>query len=255
MLADDPVAERLEPDPGGRAHETLVALEERAQQPLVARVELLGKRPLERGEERPARGVSAQEHERVVRDADERRRQHGRQRDVVVAVVQEAQVREQVDDLLLPEVAAAGRAEGRQALAPQRLLVALRVGARREQHDDLARVGLARVDELAHAARDPLRLARPPVLARSGEARLVGDEQLDRVPEHGIGELGRGGERLVLVAERVAEEVVDRGEHLRAGAVVPGQGEQALAPAPDARGRPRGRRAGSRRSTGTRRPR
>ena len=54
VLADDPVAQRLEPDPGRRAHEPLVALEERAQQALVARVELLGKRSLERGEQRPA---------------------------------------------------------------------------------------------------------------------------------------------------------------------------------------------------------
>jgi hypothetical protein len=39
--------------------------------------------------------------EPVVRDAHERRRQHGDERLVVVAVVQQAQVGEEVDDLLL----------------------------------------------------------------------------------------------------------------------------------------------------------
>ena len=254
VLAERSARTSLEPDPGGRAHEALVALEERAQQALVAGLEPFGKRALERGEERPARCVSAQQHERVVRDADERRREHGRERDVVVAVVQQPQVREQVDDLLLPEVAAAGRAEGRQAFAPERLLVALRVGACGEEHDDLSRLGLARVDELAHAARDRPRLAHAPVLRRVDEARLVGDEQLHRMAEHRVGELCRGGEGLVLVPERVAEKVVDRCEHLRARAVVAGLGRAGSPRLRGARGRPRGRRAGSRRWTGTRPP-
>jgi len=93
---------------------------------------------------------------------------------------EEAKVREQVDDLLLSEVAAAGRAVRRQAFAAERLLVALGVGTRGEEHDDLARLGLARVDELAYAARDPSRLSRTPVLRRPGEARLA-DVQLVRV--------------------------------------------------------------------------
>ena len=39
--------------------------------------------------------------------------------------------------------------------------------------------------------------------------------------EHRVGELARRGERLVAVAELLAEEVVDRGEHLGPRAVVP----------------------------------
>ena len=49
---------------------------------------------------------------------------------------------------------------------------------------------------------------------------LVGDEQLDRVAEDRIRELAGGGERLELVAELGAEQVVDRGEHLGPRAVV-----------------------------------
>ena len=144
------------------------------------------------------------------------------ERDVVVAVVQEPHVREQVDDLLLAEVPATCRTERRQALAPEGLLVALGVRAGREEHDDLPRLRLARVDQLPHPTRDAPRLTCPPVLRRLGEARLLGDEQLDGMAEHRIRELGRGRQRLVLVAERVAEEMVDRREHLRTRAVVPG---------------------------------
>ena len=44
VLAEDPLAERLEPDARRRAHEPLVALEERAEEPLVAPAELLRER-------------------------------------------------------------------------------------------------------------------------------------------------------------------------------------------------------------------
>ena len=118
--------------------------------------------------------------------------------------MEQPEVREKVDDLLLAEVAAPGRSIRREALAPKRLLVALGVGAGGEEDDDLPGIGLAGVDELAHAARDAPRLSRAPVLARVGEARLVGDEQLDRMAEHRIGELRRRRQRLVVVAERVA---------------------------------------------------
>ena len=113
------------------------------------------------------------------------------------------------DDLLLAEVALAGRAVRRQPLAPQLLLVPLRVRPRGEEEDDLARRRRARVDELAHAPRDRPRLAAPPVLGRVLVALLVGDEQLDRMAEDGIGELDRGGQLLELAAEMRAEEVVD----------------------------------------------
>ena len=199
--------------------------------------------------------MPANVHEPVVRDADERRREHGDERLVVVAVVQQAQVREQVDDLLLAEVPAAGRAVGRQVVRPQRRLVALGVGAGGEEQHDLARRRDAVVDELAHAARDRPRLAVAPALPRLAVAALVADEQLDRMAEHRVGELTRGGERLVAVAELLAEEMVDRGEHLGPRAVVPARAAAAAPRARGARGRPRRRRAGSRRSTGTRRRR
>ena len=104
--------------------------------------------------------MTADQHERVVRDADERRGQHGGERLVVVAVAEQAQVHEQVDHLLLAEVAPAGRAERRQPERAELLLVPLGVGAGREEEDDLARLGRAGVDELADAPRDVLRLAR-----------------------------------------------------------------------------------------------
>ena len=164
--------------------------------------------------------VPPDQHERVVRDADERRREHGDERLVVVAVAQQPQVEQQVDHLLLAEVAAPGRAVRRQAERAQLLLVPLGVGAGREQQDDLARRGRALVDELAHAARDVLRLGAPPVHAAPGVRRLVGDEQLDRMAEHRVGELARRRERLEAVAELRLEEVVDRREHLGPRAVV-----------------------------------
>ena len=71
-----------------------------------------------------------------------------------------------------------------------------------------------------------LRLGAPPVLVAAGEARLVSDEQLDRLPEDRIGELARCRERLEIVAELRLEQVVDRREHLRPRAVVPAEREQ-----------------------------
>ena len=153
VLRDDALAELLEPDPGSRAHEAFVALEEGPKQALVALVELLRERPLERREQRTARSVPPDEHQRVVRDADERRCEHRRERDVVVPVVEQPQVGEEVDDLLLAEVAAAGRAVRREPFAPERLFVALGVGARGEEDDDLSGLRLARVHELANTCR------------------------------------------------------------------------------------------------------
>src|SRR5206468_9531367 len=96
---------------------------------------------------------------------------------VVVRVVQQAQVREQVDDLLLAEVPAARRAVGRQPERAQLLLVPLGIGARREQEHDLPWSRRARLDELGDAAGDPARLCATPVLAGVTEAALVRDEQ------------------------------------------------------------------------------
>ena len=122
------------------------------------------------------------------------------------------------------------RAVGRQAEAAELLLVPLRVGAGGEEQHDLARLGRARVHELAHAARDVARLPAPPVLARVRVARLVGHEQLDRVTEDRVGEVAGGRERLELVAELLAEEEVDGGEHLGPRAVVARQRKPAAGP-------------------------
>ncbi len=172
---------------------------------------------LEAGEERPPRRDPPQQRERVVRDADERRREHRQERDVVVPVLEQTEVHEQVDDLLLAEVALAGRAVGGQPRPPQLVLVPLRVGAGGEEEDDLARGRRAAVHELAHPPRDGTRLSAPPVDAAVLVALLVGDEQLDRMAEHWIRELRRGGELLELPTEVRAEQLVDGGEHLRGG--------------------------------------
>ena len=140
--------------------------------------------------------------------------------------MQQAQVREQVDHLLLAEVAPAGRAIRLQPRAAKLFLVPLGVGAGREEQHDLARRRGARVDELADAPRDRARLGAAPVHAGVGVARLVGHEQLDRLAEDRVGELGRRGERLELVAEVRAEELVDDREHLRARAVVARERQQ-----------------------------
>ena len=135
------------------------------------------------------------QYERVVRHADERRREHPEERLVVVAVVEEPEIREEVCDLLLPEVVAPRGAVGRQADSPQLLLEPLGVGAGGEEHDDLARRGHPRVDELAHTPGDVSRLRAAPVDAGLRGRRLVGDEQLERVPQRGTSAPSAGSSR------------------------------------------------------------
>ena len=154
----DLLTQALEPEPRGSGDQPLVALLEGTQEPLVLLCEPLGQRALDAGVERPPAGVAANRHQRVVRDADERRAQNRRQRPVVVPVPQQAQVREQVDDLLLTEVPAARRPVCRQPLRAQRALVDLGIGAGCEEQDDLAGLGRAEVDELGDA---PCDRARP----------------------------------------------------------------------------------------------
>ncbi len=134
--------------------------------------------------------------------------------------MQQPQVGQKVDDLLLVVVVATGRAEGREPELAERLLVELRVGAGREQEDDLARGRLAGIDEILDARCHMLGLCGTPVRARVLVGRLVGDKQLDRRAEGRIGEAAGGRERLERVAEVGREEVVDDVEHLRARAVV-----------------------------------
>src|SRR5581483_28971 len=90
----------------------------------------------------------------------------------------------------------------------------------REEQHDLAGRRDACVDELSHPRGDRLRFALAPEDAAIAEAPLIGDEQLDGMPEDGIVELARRRERLVTVAELVVEELVDRSEDLGARAVV-----------------------------------
>ena len=88
MVGDHPLAEPLEREPRRRRDEPVVALPESAQQLQVALRERGRQLALERDEQRPLRGSAAQQHQRVVRDADERRCQHAHERLVVVAVAQ-----------------------------------------------------------------------------------------------------------------------------------------------------------------------
>src|SRR5205823_14848917 len=139
--------------------------------------ERLGQAAFEAAEDRTPAGCETHESERVVRDADERRGEYREERLVVVAVVQEPQVGEQVDDLLLAEVAASSCAVGRQPGTAQLLLVPLGVGSRSEEEHDLAGRRCARVDQLPYTTSDRPRLAATPVDAAPVVARLVGDEQ------------------------------------------------------------------------------
>ena len=183
VLGDDPLAEELEGRRGGDLEQPVVALAEREQQTPVLLGQVTRQRPLDPAEDRLAGRIRPDQHQCVVRNADERRRQDGEERLVVVAVVEEAQVGKQVDDLLLAEVAAARSPVGRQVECPQLLLEPLGIRACREEQDDLARRRDACVDELADAPGDVPRLGAAPVDAGLSGRGLVGDEQLHRLPE------------------------------------------------------------------------
>src|SRR5205823_10996856 len=103
VLGDDALAQALEREPRHRSGETVEPLPERAQQAHIALLQSRRHGPLDAGEERPTKCRAAQEDERVVRHADEGRGEHADERTVVVAVLQESQVREQVDHLLRSE--------------------------------------------------------------------------------------------------------------------------------------------------------
>jgi hypothetical protein len=88
VRGDDFLAEPLERESPRGGDEPLEALAEGLEEAGVARIEPFRKRSLEALEERPPGGVRAQQHKCVVRDADQRRCEHGDERLVVVAVVQ-----------------------------------------------------------------------------------------------------------------------------------------------------------------------
>ena len=106
-------------------HEPRVVLGEAVRQPVLEPAE-------ERGLGGPAKRV-----EPGVRDADQRRGEHGQQRAIVVAAAQEPQVGAQVGDLLAAVVAAADRPVRVEPRLLQRGLVQVGGGARAQQHDHL----------------------------------------------------------------------------------------------------------------------
>ena len=220
VLGHDALAEELERRGRRDVEQSLVALPEGEEQALILVGEVAWERPLERPEDRLALRLGPDQDESVVRDPDEGRRQHGQERLVVVAVVQEPEVREQVDDLLLPEVVASGGAVGREADGAKLLLEPLGVRAGGEEEDDLARGRIPGIDELPNPLRDVPRFGPTPVDACLTGGLLVRDEQLEGGSQHGRATAVGRLERLELVSELRAEELVDRGEHLGAGAVV-----------------------------------
>ena len=231
VLRDDALAEELER--GGRGHlqKTLIALLEREEQPPIALREVGGQRTLQCPEHRLALRLGSHEDQRVVRHADERRREHRQQRLVVVAVVEEAQVGEQVGHLLLTEVVATCGAVRRQADRPKLLLEPLGVGPGGKEEHDLAGRRDTRIDELADAPGDVTCLRPAPVHPRLARGRLVRHEELERVPERGG--VGRGRlEPLELVAELAAEQLVDGVEYLGTRPVVPREREDCRRGAP-----------------------
>ena len=166
--------------------------------------------------------MAADQDDRVVRDSDERRRQDGGERLVVVAVVQQPQVGEEVDHLLLAEVAAARRTVRRQP------------SLRSADSYRSASVPAANRSTISPRAAAPLSTSSRTLRAieRASPSRqlvpapcslLVAHLQLDGMTEHRVGKLTRGSERLVVVPELLTEEVVDRSEHLGPRAVVAGQ--------------------------------
>ncbi len=214
VLAEDALAELLEGHVRRQLEQAVVSLPEGEEQPPVALRQVAGEPALDTAEDRLPLRVRADEDQGVVRHSDERRGQHRQQRLVVVPVDQEAQIREQVDDLLLTEVVAARDPIGGQPHRAKLLLEPLGVRAGCEEHHDLAGCRVACVDELSNPARDVTRLGAAPVHAGLPGRLLVGDEQLDGVPERGRARaLGRL-EALELVAELRGEELVHRLEDL-----------------------------------------
>jgi hypothetical protein len=135
--------------------------------------------------------------------------------------VEQAEIREQVDDLLLAEVTLSRRPVRWNPERAQLLLVPLGVGAGGEDKDDVAGSCGVALDQLVHALGNRFRFCASPVRRLvPREARLVGYEQLDGRSEDWIREIARGTQRLEFVTEVGAEEVIDDGEHLRPRAVV-----------------------------------
>ena len=202
----------------GDRRQPLVPLKERTAEAQILCGQIAGQASLEGEEERPLRRPSAEEHERVVRDADERGREDGDESLVVIAVVEKAEVGEQVDHLLLAEVAAAGGTVGLEPRLAQLILVVL--GVRPAPRRGTISPALASPESTkpSHGGRcaGPRRGASA---SGAGVARLVGDEQLDRGPENRIGKAPGGASGWNSDRTR-SKKVVDRRKHLGPRAVV-----------------------------------
>ena len=163
--------------------QAVVALSEGHREAPVALGQVARQPALHAAEDGLALRVGSDQDQGVVRQADEGGRQHGEQRLVVVAVLQQPEVGEEVDDLLLAEVVPPGGAIRRQTDGSELFLEPFRVRACREEQHDLAGCCIAGVDELADALGDVPRLRAPPVDACLRCRALVRDEQLERVPK------------------------------------------------------------------------
>ncbi|TMK75715.1 MAG: hypothetical protein E6G45_13260, partial [Actinobacteria bacterium] len=96
VLRDDSFAETLERQARRQRGEPVVPLPERAQKLRVALRNRLRNPTVESGEQRAPRRRPPQQHQRVVRHAHERGGEHAHERLVVVAVVEQSQIREQL---------------------------------------------------------------------------------------------------------------------------------------------------------------
>ena len=232
MLDRDPLDELFEARGLGDLQEPLVSLEEGGHEPPITLLEARRQRSLEPGEDRSSARRAPEQDQRIVRDTHERRREHGEQRLVVVAVLDQPQVREDVDNLLLSVVAAAYGAVGLQPLLAQGGLEHVGRSPGCQQHRDLAGSASAELDQLLDPPRQRTCLGEPPVLAALAHGRLVDHGDFDGGAKLGSGKAARRLERFEMLSELCPENVVDDSKHLGSRAVVLGQRKHAAALAP-----------------------
>ena len=156
VLGDDALEQRREAELAARAHDPVVELLEAVDEGAVALGQSLQLPQLDGPVERALRRV-AQRREAVVRDADERRREHHEQGVIVEAVAQQGEVRAQVAHLLRAVEAAAELAACNEPHAFQRRRIRRGVARGAQQHRDPARQHAA-VHQLAQASREGTRL-------------------------------------------------------------------------------------------------
>ena len=186
---DDPVEQLVEGHARREAPLGLEAHRERAQALAVARRQPLGEpgvlpREERLGDDPPCVSLArlADERQRVGRRADERRRQHPVQRDLVARVGEDGKPSAQVADDLPSPVAAAADGQRGETDVLQRPLEDRQRADRAEQHDDVLRCGRAGLDELRDALCEQPRLGVAPPLRRRQST------EVDVVPPVGVGQ-------------------------------------------------------------------